>query len=189
MSRKEHIYPRFYFEVTLGKSLTAVGESSARSWPVPPDSDLLIYLAVSGLIGLEADTSHHQLSCKLTQHRTNSITLGNCPILYDMHINDRRDEMTFIELSEVLGNLGDFVGSVAVLVTLIYLAVQVRHSRDLLEENKKIGLSQVSLVNAGFRLELQRYQAEPHMAQIRARVEQGEALYNNEHKINFDERP
>lgn len=95
--------------------------------------------------------------------------------------------MTFIELSEVLGNLGDFVGSVAVLVTLIYLAVQVRHSRDLLEENKKIGLSQVSLVNAGFRLELQRYQAEPHMAQIRARVEQGEQLYNNQHKINFDE--
>lgn len=37
--------------------------------------------------------------------------------------------MTFIELSEVLGNLGEFVGAIAVFVTLIYLAVQVRVTR------------------------------------------------------------
>ena len=51
--------------------------------------------------------------------------------------------MSFVELSAVLGNVGEFLGSIAVLVTLIYLAVQVRHSRDLLEENRKIALSQV----------------------------------------------
>ena len=51
--------------------------------------------------------------------------------------------MSFVELSAVLGNVGKFLGSIAVLVTLIYLAVQVRHSRDLLEENRKIALSQV----------------------------------------------
>jgi hypothetical protein len=51
--------------------------------------------------------------------------------------------MTFIELSTVLGNLGEFVGSVAVLATLVYLAVQVKHSRELLERNERIAMSQV----------------------------------------------
>ncbi len=51
--------------------------------------------------------------------------------------------MTFLEATEVLGNVGEFIGSIAVLATLIYLAVQVRHSRDLLEENRKLVLSQV----------------------------------------------
>lgn len=36
--------------------------------------------------------------------------------------------MTLIEISEVLGNIGEFVGSIAVLVTLIYLALQVRQN-------------------------------------------------------------
>ncbi len=34
--------------------------------------------------------------------------------------------MSFVELSSVLGNVGEFVASIAVLVTLIYLAVQTR---------------------------------------------------------------
>ena len=29
---------------------------------------------------------------------------------------------------EDLGNLGDFVGGVAVVITLIYLAIQIRHN-------------------------------------------------------------
>ena len=37
--------------------------------------------------------------------------------------------MNFAELSAVLGNPGEFVGSFAMLVTLIYLAVQVRTLR------------------------------------------------------------
>ena len=95
--------------------------------------------------------------------------------------------MTFIEFSEVLGNLGEFIGSVAVLVTLIYLAVQVRHSRDLLEENRKIALGQVSQTNAGFRFDLQKYQAQPHLAQIRAKVEQGKSIYHEEQRAHFDQ--
>jgi hypothetical protein len=43
-----------------------------------------------------------------------------------------------------LGALGEFVGSIAVLLTLAYVAVQVRHSRSLLEESRKISLSQVN---------------------------------------------
>ncbi len=95
--------------------------------------------------------------------------------------------MTFIEISEILGNLGEFVGSIAIFVTLIYLAVQVRHSRDLLDGNRKIALGQVSQTTSGFRLELQRHLALPHIAQIRAKVEQGEAVYNDVHRANFDE--
>ncbi len=37
--------------------------------------------------------------------------------------------MSFIEFTAVLGNLGEFVGSIAVFATLIYLAVQVRVTR------------------------------------------------------------
>ena len=38
-----------------------------------------------------------------------------------------------IEITQILGNLGDFVGAFAVVATLIYLAVQVRHSAQLLQ--------------------------------------------------------
>ena len=37
------------------------------------------------------------------------------------------DHLTFAQL---LGNYGEFVGAIAVVATLVYLAVQVRHSRD-----------------------------------------------------------
>ena len=42
-----------------------------------------------------------------------------------------------------LGAIGELLSSLFVLITLVYLAVQVRHSRQLIEENRKITLSQV----------------------------------------------
>ena len=36
-----------------------------------------------------------------------------------------------------LGALGEFVGSIAVVVTLIFLAIQVRHSKDATEANTR----------------------------------------------------
>ena len=62
--------------------------------------------------------------------------------------------MDFVELSTVLGNLGEFIGSVAVLATLIYLAVQVRQSKELLERNEKISLSQVNQARTDSRIKL-----------------------------------
>ena len=44
---------------------------------------------------------------------------------------------------EAIGAVGELLGSLAVLLTLIYLALQVRHSKELLEENRKIALSRV----------------------------------------------
>lgn len=60
--------------------------------------------------------------------------------------------MTIMEL----GALGEFVGSIAVLFTIVYLAVQVRHSRELLERNEKISLSQVFQSRVDSRRDLER---------------------------------
>ena len=53
--------------------------------------------------------------------------------------------MSIVELSAVLGNAGEFVGAIAVLATLFYLAIQVTHSKEAtaphtrsLEEDRKI---------------------------------------------------
>jgi len=45
------------------------------------------------------------------------------------------DHLTFAQL---LGNYGEFVGAIAVVVTLAYLAVQVRHSKEATEANTKV---------------------------------------------------
>ncbi len=94
--------------------------------------------------------------------------------------------MSLIELSELLGNLGEFVGSLAVLATLIYLAVQVKQSKELLEENRKIALGQMYQQSAGFSLEMQRYMGHPDRAELRTKVEGDEQVYNKEHLANFD---
>ena len=60
--------------------------------------------------------------------------------------------MDWIEASAVLGNIGEFVGSIAVLATLIYLALQVKQSKILLERNEKITLSQVHQARADTRI-------------------------------------
>jgi len=43
--------------------------------------------------------------------------------------------MTFIELSEVLGNLGEFVGAIGVVITLGYLVVQVKQNTKMLRSS------------------------------------------------------
>ena len=43
--------------------------------------------------------------------------------------------MTVIELSQVLGNFGEFVGAIAVVATLVYLSVQVRQNTVQLRQD------------------------------------------------------
>lgn len=43
--------------------------------------------------------------------------------------------MNLIELSQVLGNFGEFFGAIAVVVTLVYLAVQIRQNSTQLRLN------------------------------------------------------
>ncbi len=42
-----------------------------------------------------------------------------------------------METIQMLGSLGEFVGAIAVVATLIYISIQVRHSSLLLEANKR----------------------------------------------------
>ena len=55
------------------------------------------------------------------------------------------DHQTFAQL---LGNYGEFIGAIAVVITLVYLSMQVRHSKELLERNQAISLSQVQQARA-----------------------------------------
>ena len=43
--------------------------------------------------------------------------------------------MSFVELSAILGNWGEFIGSIAVVATLIYLAIQVRQNSQQMQDN------------------------------------------------------
>ena len=90
--------------------------------------------------------------------------------------------MTIFEL----GALGEFFGSIAVLATLIYLAVQLKQSKELLAENRQIALGQMAQQSAGFNLEFQRYIGDPVRAELRTKVEAGEQVYNEKHLANFD---
>ena len=44
---------------------------------------------------------------------------------------------------EAAGAIGELLGALAVLATLVYLAVQVRQSKELLEKNERVALSEV----------------------------------------------
>ena len=48
-----------------------------------------------------------------------------------------------METIQMLGSLGEFVGAFAVVATLIYLTIQVRHSRDAMEENTRLAQAAV----------------------------------------------
>jgi len=52
--------------------------------------------------------------------------------------------MTIMEL----GALGEFVGAIAVVVTLIYLAVQIRQNTNAMEESKRLALAQTYQMRA-----------------------------------------
>ena len=45
--------------------------------------------------------------------------------------------MSLLEWTSVLGNLGEFVGAVAVVITLLYLAAQVRLGKEATEANTR----------------------------------------------------
>lgn len=53
--------------------------------------------------------------------------------------------MSLIEMAQLLGNLGEFVGAIAVVVTLAYLAVQIRQNTAQLKlqtSNEVVGTGQ-----------------------------------------------
>ena len=67
---------------------------------------------------------------------------------------------------EAIGAIGELVGGIAVIATLIYLAIQVRHSKTLLERNEKIALSQMYQARADARMSQVIAQARSGRAQL-----------------------
>ena len=61
--------------------------------------------------------------------------------------------MTLMETAQVLGNFGEFVGAIAVVATLLYLAVQVRHSKEALDANTRTAKASLSYQAAKNRAE------------------------------------
>ena len=88
---------------------------------------------------------------------------------------------------DAIGAVGEIVGALAVLITLAYLAVQVRHSRDLLEENRKLALSQVYQGRANFRREIHAEFGSAEMSKIVAKVTLGVGKHTKEAVERFYE--
>lgn len=87
---------------------------------------------------------------------------------------------------DAIGAIAELLGSFAVFATLIYLAVQVRHSRDLLEENRKVALSEVYRDRVGFRIGHLYQRMNPMMLEIDVKLRGGTSDFNNEEYIaNF----
>lgn len=56
--------------------------------------------------------------------------------------------MDLMSLAQLLGNFGEFVGAIAVVVTLAYLALQIRHSKVALEANTQSVQAQIAQARA-----------------------------------------
>ena len=47
--------------------------------------------------------------------------------------------MNLMDMAQLLGNFGEFVGAIAVVATLFYLAFQVRQSKEATERQHEVG--------------------------------------------------
>jgi hypothetical protein len=56
--------------------------------------------------------------------------------------------MSMTEAFSILGNLGEFVGAIGVVATLVYLSIQVRQSRTLIEANNSATEENTRLIKA-----------------------------------------
>ena len=94
--------------------------------------------------------------------------------------------MSALELSQMLGNYGEFVGAIAVVATLLYLTIQVRHSRDLLEENRKIALSQVNQSRTALAVDGEKWAADT--SEIFVKLEESDDWYRAVDELSPVER-
>lgn len=75
--------------------------------------------------------------------------------------------MTLTEMAQFLGNLGEFLSSIAVLATLVYLTVQIRQTKEQL-----VHTSQVTRGEAALQL-MSSISESPHIAPILAKLGAG----------------
>lgn len=101
--------------------------------------------------------------------------------------------MSWLELTALLGNLGEFVGAMAVVATLIYLAVQVRYAKAsldantaALEEDRRLALVQTYQTRAQAGVDNMRYMDDLELMEIRRKVvEEGPESLNDTEAFRF----
>lgn len=72
--------------------------------------------------------------------------------------------MSILEITQLLGNVGEFIGSLVVLATLIYLASQVRQTKRLLETSIALGRGAASREINGLMVQL------PGLSELQSKV-------------------
>ncbi len=78
--------------------------------------------------------------------------------------------MNLMDTAQLLGNFGEFFGAIAVVTTLVYLALEVRRSR-----NATIASSVLAMSELGHRATLADRDS-PYMAQLVSKAKSGEVL-------------
>jgi hypothetical protein len=65
-----------------------------------------------------------------------------------------------------LGALGEFIGSIAVLITLIYLTVQIRQNTLSLDENRRLAMAEAAQARTDLGVRLLLAGGEPHYGEV-----------------------
>lgn len=86
--------------------------------------------------------------------------------------------MSALEFSQLLGNYGEFVGAIAIVITLVYLAVQVRQNTRMMRASIRQARSDSSV-------QLYSLGATSVVAEIRDKESRGEALSELEEERMF----
>ena len=87
--------------------------------------------------------------------------------------------MTLMEIAQMLGSFGEFFGSIAVVATLGYLAVQIRQNTRSMDETRRLAVAQGYQVRSQAATAFLRHKADSdHIVQtlLRAKTEGQEAL-------------
>jgi hypothetical protein len=79
---------------------------------------------------------------------------------------------------DAISAIAESLGALAVLATLLYLTVQIKQSRLLLEENRKIALSQIYETRTQRRIEQSNRIGDPYLAELTVKLRGG---YMNPH--------
>ena len=89
--------------------------------------------------------------------------------------------MTLMDTAQLLGNFGEFAGAIAVVVTLLYLAAQVRQSKLATEANTKIIRAQaISGVTLNVQSEMQIFAQTRETAEAMFKLSMEEPLNDKE---------
>lgn len=86
--------------------------------------------------------------------------------------------MSALEFSQLLGNYGEFIGAIAIVITLVYLAIQVR-------QNTRMMRASIRQARSDSAVHFYALGATSEMAEIRVKETRGETLTDVEEERTF----